>query len=203
MVRTCLSKHGKQYCEDCERISPRQRRLNKLHSRRRAQRAQQSVSGSQINATQNLPQHDGPIAFAGYWPAEDEDETINAARTMIALSQGIQTVPNLPRNATEPFLPTTPFAEFQSGQDEDEAYNAALILANMRQGNVHAPLPSQLQQQMNVVPPQQAPQHPMNRGVLPRPPPYQVSRNIMQQEPSVTVTNPPRRVSSYERPRSI
>ena len=217
MVRVHLNRHCKQYCEDCEKISPRQRRLNAFNSQRRAQRAQKRVSGSQINATQNLPQHDGPIAVAEDRSAEDEDETMSAARTMIALSRG---TPELPPNEAEPCLSTTPFANFQSAQDEDEAHDAAWILVNMWQGNVHAPLPlrpgpkkkkfqhlppfrSQMQQQMNVVSPQQAPQHSMNRAVMPRPPPYQLSRNIMQQEPSVTVTNPPPRASSSERPQEL
>lgn len=142
MVRVSRNRGAKQYCENCEQIGPRQRVLNAQNSRRRQRRAQQGLGGSQSNPTRNLPQHDRPIVLAGYRSAEDEDGTLNAAQTMMALSQGIRTVPTLPPNETAPSLPTTPFTNVRSAQNEDEAHDAAArSMIALSQGIQTAPNP--------------------------------------------------------------
>lgn len=181
------------------------------------------IIAEEIPTVPNLPQTETARSppttpFAKVQSAQVEDEAHGAAaRTMIALSQEIQTVPNLPPSETARSLPTTVSASFQSAQDEDEAHDAAWILRTMSHGHVHAPRPrpkktinrhypsfrARLQRRRNVVSPQQAPRHPLNGAIMPRPPPYQLSRNIMRRAPSATVTNPPQGASSSERPREL
>ncbi|MCJ1423387.1 hypothetical protein MMC29_001270 [Sticta canariensis] len=141
MVRVPLNRQSnRQHCDVCERTAP-QARINLQQQVRRArlrsgQQTQlpQGESGSQIHATQNLPQHGGPSALAEHWSAEDEEERINAARTMIALSRGIQTAPNLPPSETARSPPIASFANSQSAQDEEERINAARTMVALSRG---------------------------------------------------------------------
>ena len=106
-VRVNLSRQSeRQHCHDCEGITPRERAVALVRERRQLARRQtqpaQGESGSQIRAAQNVPQHEEATAPAEHGSAEDEDddEIINAAQAIVALSQE-QMVPNLPQNNYE------------------------------------------------------------------------------------------------------
>lgn len=115
LIRVSLIKGHKQYCESCEKFTPKERRRNRKkvqNGKKQAQAlAELQAQLSQIEASRAERRARDPTAQA------------------VAQEQ-------------EPFDPAVPFVEFQSAESEDEAHDAALTLLTISREQISTPPPT-------------------------------------------------------------
>lgn len=117
-----------------------------------------------------------------------DERRMDAAQTMIALSQGTTVAPSM---SSSNVSPPTPLTEFESAESEDEAHDAALTLMAMSLEQIRAPRPGpkkvRFQRPFPTRPPSKqetAPFYPNlsqripHQQYLPRPPAYESSENV-------------------------
>ena len=96
-----------------------------------------------ISAPDVCPDRIEPLSRTFQSVVSDE-RRMDAAQTIIALSQGTAVAPSVSPSKRRRISPTTPFTEFESAESEDEAHDVALTLMAMSLKQTRAPPSSRL-----------------------------------------------------------